>query len=112
MIRTGAQIRAARALLGWTRQNLADAASLHTNAVAYWEAHAEIPARQPYAVERIAEALRRGGVLSFASPTPGVRLAPRTNFVTPKKCARASWGLRCVSDKCTMPQSWRLLDRS
>jgi transcriptional regulator with XRE-family HTH domain len=33
----GKQIRAGRALLGWTRSELARAAGLHSNSVAYWE---------------------------------------------------------------------------
>ena len=33
----GSQIRAARALLGWRREDLATAANLHPNAVSYWE---------------------------------------------------------------------------
>ena len=42
---TGSQIRAARALLGWSRQVLAEAASLHVNTVVYWEQQEEIPDR-------------------------------------------------------------------
>ena len=48
MIVTGNQIRAARALLGWKRRDLA----LHPNAVAYWERREHIPAadtRPPWA---------------------------------------------------------------
>lgn len=37
MIKTGAQIKAARAMLGLRREDLARAASLHPNAVQYWE---------------------------------------------------------------------------
>ena len=74
MIKTGAQIRAARAMLGLRRDDLARAASLHPNAVQYWE-NREVPAGpQPYAVERILAALKEKGVETFADPSPGVRL--------------------------------------
>ena len=70
----GAQIRAARAMLGLRRKDLAQAASLHPNAVQYWE-NREVPAGpQPYAVERILAALKEKGIETFADPSPGVRL--------------------------------------
>jgi len=39
---SGAQVRAARAMLGWRRRDLAAAAGLHPNAVAYWERQGDI----------------------------------------------------------------------
>ena len=52
------------------RKNLARAASLHPNAVQYWE-NREVPAGpQPYAVERILAALRR----RVSRRLPGLRL--------------------------------------
>ena len=77
MIVTGAQIRAARALLGWTRAELATAANLHRNAVAYWERRATIPTghyREPHACRLIRKALLVAGVEIFMAPAPGVRL--------------------------------------
>jgi transcriptional regulator with XRE-family HTH domain len=82
MIATGAQIRAARALLDWTRAELAAASGLHKNAVAYWEKRDQITEPglgSAYALERIAEALLKAGVKTFTSPAPGVRLCRRTN---------------------------------
>jgi DNA-binding XRE family transcriptional regulator len=77
-ITTGAQIRAARALLAWTRQDLAAAARLHPNAVAYWERHAVIPSppdgNLPFACRHIAHALRLAGVVMVSRPGPGVAL--------------------------------------
>src|SRR5262249_3603108 len=70
MIATGAQIRAGRALLDWTRSRLAEAAGLHKNSVAYWERCPEIPTDRflvPLAVQKIEEALRREGVRLFVS---------------------------------------------
>jgi transcriptional regulator with XRE-family HTH domain len=75
MIKTGAQIRAARAMLGLRREDLARAASLHPNAVQYWEKKRDVPAGPPpYAVERVEDALKAMGVETFADPSPGVRL--------------------------------------
>jgi len=76
LIVTGAQIRAARALLGWTRVELAMAANLHRNAIGYWEQHKTIPngrSREPVACRHIREALHAAGVEVFKDPAPGVR---------------------------------------
>jgi len=81
MIVSGSQIRAARALAGLRRCDLATAASIHANAVKYWERHSTIPRREPYAVRKMREALQRRGVATFTDPAPGVRLAP---IVTPE----------------------------
>ena len=61
MIVTGTQIRAARALVGLRRTDLAKAAGLHANAVSYWERHVHIPSaqREPVGVRRMREALER-----------------------------------------------------
>jgi transcriptional regulator with XRE-family HTH domain len=72
-ITRGVQIRAAPALLGWSRAELASAAGLHRNSVAYWECEAEISASTPFGCERIAAALLRAGVEAFSQPTAGVR---------------------------------------
>lgn len=77
---TGAQIRAGRALLGWSRDELARAAELHGNAVAYWERkgpRAQANADRSYAVHHIARALMAAGVEFFCEPTPGVRFRTR-----------------------------------
>ena len=37
MIASGSQIRAARAGLGWSQEELAGRAGIHAKAVAYWE---------------------------------------------------------------------------
>ena len=82
MIATGRQIAAARALLGWSQKDLADAAGLHANAVGYWEAHDAIPYgcyRAPVACQRIQEALLKAGILTVAKPTIGVRFVKFTH---------------------------------
>ena len=76
MITSGHQIKAARALIGWRRLDLAKAAKLHPNAVAYWERARSIPgqSKEPYGCEQIRMALQFAGVETFAEPAPGVRL--------------------------------------
>ena len=75
MFSTGNQIRAARALIGWHRDQLAAAAGLHPNAVAYWERKSSIPAGpEPVACRRVRAALALAGVEPISEPAPGVRL--------------------------------------
>ena len=69
----GAQIRAGRALLDWSRKELATRARLHSNSVAYWEGTERISGRQS-ACERIEAAMRTEGVVFFTKPHPGAYL--------------------------------------
>ena len=71
---TGAQIRAGRALLGWRRVDLAAAAGLHRNAVAYWERLTALPRREPVACQKMRSALLAAGVVTVSTPAPGVCL--------------------------------------
>jgi transcriptional regulator with XRE-family HTH domain len=78
MIETGKQIAAARVLLGWGQQDLADAAKLHRRSIQYWERKERIPHggyREPHAVKRIRQALSEAGVDVFTRPSIGVRLS-------------------------------------
>jgi len=71
---TGFQLRAGRALVGWSRGDLSRAAGLNRNSVARWEGCLDIPAKsriEPYAVGRMRNALERAGVYLFADPAPG-----------------------------------------
>lgn len=72
---TARQIRAARTLLGWTQQELADKAVVSLNAVARLEA-GKVDSRIS-TVSAVQKALEKGGVL-FLSANPelgeGVRL--------------------------------------
>ena len=78
----GGQIRAARALLGWSRAQLAAAAGLNVNSITYWEATTVIFAkREPHACARIRQALHQAGVEFVGHAKPGVRLVENTNFV-------------------------------
>lgn len=73
MIILGAQIRAGRALLGWSRKELSDRARLHSNSVAYWEC-TEIITGRPMACERLEAVFNTAGVLFFINPYPGAYL--------------------------------------
>ena len=78
MIVSGAQIRAGRALLGWSRETLARKAAVHWNAVAYWErkgATARDSAANSFAIHHIRRALSEAGVEFISVPAPGVRFA-------------------------------------
>jgi hypothetical protein len=98
MIRTGAQIRAARALLGIRREDLARPAGLHPNAVKYWEGRDVPPDRTPYAVTRIEWALNAMGADTFTDPRPGVCLSVRASFCGPLKGKRAPVSQKQILD--------------
>ena len=75
MIATGAQIRAGRARLRWRQSDLAEAAGLHPKAVAYWEAKTAMRGRgEAIGVGHIRVAFEANGVVTFTSPSPGVRI--------------------------------------
>lgn len=105
MIATGRQIRAARALLGWTRADLARAASVHVNSVAYWEDAANIPTgayQVPVACRRMRKALLKSGVRTFVSPRIGVELCENDNLDSSARGrARPRHG---VKEYCRVPE--------
>jgi DNA-binding transcriptional regulator YiaG len=74
---TGRQLRAARALAGMTQRDLATALAVNERAVRFWERkHDKRPTSAPNDV-RIEQALLKHGVILFAEPTPGARLAEK-----------------------------------
>lgn len=85
MIPSGKLISAARTVLGWTQQDLAQAAGLHRNAVVYWEGHDIITRKhQPKygnsGPKRIEEALARAGITFITEPGPGLCLCASSPF--------------------------------
>jgi transcriptional regulator with XRE-family HTH domain len=73
---TGRQLRAARILAGLTQRQLAKAVGVHERAARYWESKEDkAPTSTPSSLEKIEDVLRDHGVIVFASPTPGARLA-------------------------------------
>lgn len=71
---TGAQIKGGRALLGWRRADLAEAAGLHVNSIAYWEGQQRMPRSEPFACRKMRAALLLAGVVTVSTPAPGVCL--------------------------------------
>ena len=72
---SGRQVRAARMLAGLTQADLARAAGCHPRSVRYWENKgSNPPTNVASTLDRIEQALNRHGVISFLTPTPGVRL--------------------------------------
>jgi transcriptional regulator with XRE-family HTH domain len=73
---TGRQLRAARILAGLTQRQLAQAVGVHERAARYWELKENKPPTSTTSIlEKIEAVLRNHGVIVFASPTPGARLA-------------------------------------
>ena len=78
-IMTGRQLRAARILAGLTQRQLAQAVGVHERAARYWELkESRPPTSTPSSLEKIEAVLLAHGVIVFASPTPGARLAMST----------------------------------
>ena len=76
---TGAQIRAARALLGWTSQHLAEQAGINYATISRAEQFNGVPSVRAPTLASLQSALERGGVVFLAdgdtrSGGPGVRL--------------------------------------
>jgi transcriptional regulator with XRE-family HTH domain len=73
---TGRQLRAARTLAGLTQKQLAKAVGVHERAARYWELKEnKAPTSTTGFLEAIEAVLRDHGVIVFASPSPGARLA-------------------------------------
>ncbi len=70
------QIRAARALLRWTAQNLADASGIGVATIRRMELMDGVPSGQVRTIEALRIALEAAGVEFVGSPSdaPGVRL--------------------------------------
>ena len=74
---TGRQLRAARTLAGMTQRDLATVLAVNDRAVRFWESkHDRRPTSAPNDT-RIEQALLARGVILFAEPTPGARLAEK-----------------------------------
>ena len=70
---TPAQCRAARTLLGWSQEHLAEAASLTTSTVGAFEGQKGTP--QPMTVGLLRRALERAGIEFTDGDMPDVRMA-------------------------------------
>ena len=84
---TGRQLRAARILAGLTQKQLAHAVGVHERAARYWELKEDkAPTSTPSSLIKIEAVLRDHGVIVFATPTAGVRLA--TDFAAQRVIIR------------------------
>jgi transcriptional regulator with XRE-family HTH domain len=73
---SGKQLRAARILAGLTQKQFARATGVHERAARYWESKGDkLPTSTPSSLSRIEAALRDHGVIVFATPTAGTRVA-------------------------------------
>jgi transcriptional regulator with XRE-family HTH domain len=78
---TGAQIRAARAALGWSAQTLADRSGIGARTIIRFEAVDDVPASRSSTLMEIKTVLEAAGIEFIGSPTdrPGIR------FVLPRR---------------------------
>ena len=74
---TGLQLRAARTLAGMTQRDLAAALGVNERAVRFWERKRDRKPTSDPNDTRIEQALIDRGVILFAEPTPGARLAEK-----------------------------------
>ncbi len=76
---TGLQIRAARALLRWSAQQLAEAADVGGTTLRRFELVDGIPAGNIKTIEAIKSTLEEAGIEFIGTPDdgPGVRLRPK-----------------------------------
>ena len=103
---TGRQLRAARILAGLTQKQLSNAAGVHERAARYWELKEDkAPTSTPSSLEKIETVLRDHGVIVFATPTAGVRLA--TVVCRSEGISGPEEGTECIavagSSSCTVP---------
>lgn len=73
---TGTQIRAARALLGITAEELAELSNVGWATIQRFESSPEVPKAKGGTLERVVDALKEAGVEFLGDPieSPGVRL--------------------------------------
>ncbi len=76
---TGLQIRAARALLRWSAQQLAEVANVGGTTLRRFELEDGIPAGNIRTIEAIKNTLEEAGIEFIGTPDdgPGVRLRPK-----------------------------------
>ena len=73
---TGRQLRASRTLAGLTQKQLAQLVGVHERAARYWELKDDkAPTSTLSTLDKIEAVLHSHGVIVFATPTAGVRLA-------------------------------------
>jgi transcriptional regulator with XRE-family HTH domain len=81
----GKQVAAARALLGWSQEQLAIAADVVMETVNRWETGAVEPRQKT--IERIVRAIEERGVEFTNGGAPGVRFKPKPGVSTEQESA-------------------------
>jgi transcriptional regulator with XRE-family HTH domain len=76
---TGRQLRAARVLAGLTQKTLGAALGVDQRAVRFWERKHDRHPTNPRNAFRVEQCLLNHGVILFAEPTPGARLAVKVH---------------------------------
>ena len=77
---SGRQLRAARILARLTQKQFANAVGVDERCIRYWEGKEnELPTCVPDSLDRMEAALLGCGVIVFAEPTAGARLARERN---------------------------------
>jgi len=80
MIARGWQIKAARAVLGWRQEDLAEAAGLHVNSIKYWEGQeGQLPLMQ-HGMRQIREAFEMADIVFVLEPGPGICFVDRSHL--------------------------------
>jgi len=74
---TGRQLRAARVLAGLTQKSLGAALGVDQRAIRFWERHHDCRPTNSRNAFRVEQCLLNHGVILFAEPTPGARLAEK-----------------------------------
>jgi len=74
---TGRQLRAARVLAGLTQKGLGTALGVDQRAIRFWERKHDRRPTNPRNALRVEQCLLDHGVVIFAEPTPGARLAEK-----------------------------------
>lgn len=82
-IRTGAQIRAARALVGLSQFTLAEEVGTTARTIRAWERRERPPSDAPIFKGKVEEAFRRRGVIFVTDPGIGVQLSEAGSFQAP-----------------------------
>ena len=74
-----AQVRAARALLGWSIPNLSEASGVSVRAIKYFENEGSEKDLKDLTISKLVSALEVAGVEFIGTPEdgPGIRLRPR-----------------------------------
>jgi predicted transcriptional regulator len=86
---SGAQIRAARALLGLSGEELSNLADVGWATIQRFESEAGVPASKAGTLHRVKDALEKAGIVFLGDPvaSPGVQLLSKAQSIKSRKRA-------------------------